>query len=134
MMRRRNGRAVHDRGAAALEFALVLPILLILVLGIVEFGRVFNVQISVTNAAREGARVMAIRNSPADARAAAIAAAPAVNPAISAGNITVAPTDCDGGGTVTVTIRYHVNLVSGMFDSILPPIDLKGTGVMLCRG
>lgn len=46
-----------DRGAAAVEAALVLPLLLLLVFGIVDFGRLLNAQIKVTEAAREGARV-----------------------------------------------------------------------------
>ena len=45
-----------ERGAAAVEFAFVLPVLLLLVLGLIEFSLLFNAQISVTNAAREGAR------------------------------------------------------------------------------
>jgi Flp pilus assembly protein TadG len=126
-------RAGSERGAAAVEFALVLPILIMLLLGIVEFGRIFNVQVSVTNAAREGARVMAIENDPAQAAAAAIAAAPSVSPAIGAGNITITPTDCAGGGTATVTIDYPVDYLTGWFD-FLPPISLTGTGVMLCGG
>ena len=55
-------RAAADRqsGAAAVELALVLPILLVLVFGIVDFGRAYNAQISLTQAAREGARVRAL--------------------------------------------------------------------------
>jgi hypothetical protein len=76
---------------------------------------------------------MAIENNPAQAAVAAAAAAPSVNPAIGAGNITVTPADCDAGGTATVTIDYHVDLLTGWFD-FLPPINLTGTGVMLCGG
>jgi Flp pilus assembly protein TadG len=122
-----------DRGAAAVEFALVLPVLLVLVLGIVEFGRIYNVQISVTNAAREGARVMAIENKPAVARAAAVAAAPSVNPAIATANVNVTPASCVDGATATVTITYHVDLITGWFP-FLPPVNLTGKGAMLCGG
>ncbi|MCT1433984.1 pilus assembly protein, partial [Dietzia maris] len=51
----------RDRGAAAVEFALVLPILLLLVLGILEFGRAYHVQTILSNAARDGVRVMALQ-------------------------------------------------------------------------
>ena len=44
------------RGAAAVEFALVAPLLFLLVLGMVEFGRMMMVQQILTNGAREGAR------------------------------------------------------------------------------
>ena len=133
-----NDRRMHaatddsQRGAAAVEFALVLPILLLLVMGIIEFGLIFNSQISLTNAAREGARVMAIHNDPAVAKSAAIAAAPSVvNPAISSGNITVSPSTCAAGSTVTVTIHYNATLLTGFFGVTLP---LTGKGVMLCGG
>lgn len=49
-----------ERGAAAVELALVLPILIFLIFGIVEFGRGFNARLTVTHAAREGARAFAI--------------------------------------------------------------------------
>ena len=45
-----------SRGQGLLEFALVIPLLLLLVMGIVEFGRVFAVYVNLFNAAREGAR------------------------------------------------------------------------------
>ncbi len=43
------------RGQALAEFALVVPVLIILVLGAIDFGRVFFAYVSVTNAARNGA-------------------------------------------------------------------------------
>jgi|SRR5579872_5830370 len=45
----------NRRGAAAVEFAIVLPVLLVLVLGCVDLGRVLSVSIAVSNAARVGA-------------------------------------------------------------------------------
>ena len=54
-MWRRLGKT--ERGAELIEFALVLPLLLLLVLGIVDFGFLFQRLEVVTNAAREGARI-----------------------------------------------------------------------------
>lgn len=124
-------RNSDERGAAAVEFALVLPVLIILLLGMVEFARVFNVQISLSNAAREGARTMAIENDATIARDAAVSAAPSVVPAVSAGQITVAPAPCAAGDTVTVTIQYSVDLLTGFFGAEIP---LTGKGVMRCGG
>jgi Flp pilus assembly protein TadG len=46
-----------DRGAELIEFALVAPILIFIIAGIVDFGMMFRTYEAVTNAAREGARV-----------------------------------------------------------------------------
>ena len=54
-----------ERGAAAVEFALVAPVLLLMVLGIAEFGQAYHVQATISQAAREGVRVMAVKNNPA---------------------------------------------------------------------
>ena len=50
----------NEAGQSMVEMALVLPILLILIGGIVDFGWLFYNQLSLTNAAREGARYAAI--------------------------------------------------------------------------
>ncbi len=49
------------------EFALIVPILLILLLGIVNFGVAYNTQITLEGAAREGARALALGKSADDA-------------------------------------------------------------------
>jgi Flp pilus assembly protein TadG len=50
------------RGQAVIEFALVLPLLLILMISVWEFARAWNIQQVLTDAAREGARVAVVGN------------------------------------------------------------------------
>lgn len=52
-----------DRGAAAVEFALVLPILVVLVFGVVDFGRALFAYNYLTSAVREGGRFAAVQES-----------------------------------------------------------------------
>jgi Flp pilus assembly pilin Flp len=49
-----------ERGASALEFALIAPVLVVLLAGFIEFGFIFQAQLAVTHAAREGARLAAV--------------------------------------------------------------------------
>lgn len=113
-----------------------MPLLLILVLGIVEFGRAYNIQTTLSGAARAGVRVMALDNSPAAARTSARdAAAPVVN--LSDSQIAVSPTLCPAAGTsgpvtASVTITYPVSFITGFFGT--SPITLTGKGFMRCNG
>lgn len=53
----------NEKGQTLVEFALVLPVLLLLLLGIIQFGIIFSAHIAITNAAREGARIAAVGSS-----------------------------------------------------------------------
>lgn len=129
-----------ERGAVAVEFALLAPVLVMVLLGIMEFGRAYNAQISLTNAAREGVRVMAITNSQSAAKAAARNAAATLYPAVQDGKIifsfqavpatSPAPTACAAGRQVTMTVDYALTTMTG----IAGPFALKGTGTMQCGG
>lgn len=64
---RRAARAVRgraDSGEALVEFALVLPILLVLSLGMLDFGRAFHTKSLLDEAAREGCRVAIVSKPP----------------------------------------------------------------------
>lgn len=56
----RRERRMGESGAELIEFALVFPLLLLVVLGIIDFGFLFQRYEVVTNAAREGARVVVL--------------------------------------------------------------------------
>ena len=53
----------NDSGAAAVEFALILPVLILLIGGIVDFGRAMYTEVMLTNASREGARTAIINEA-----------------------------------------------------------------------
>lgn len=51
-----NDKSMRHRGQGLVEFALILPLLLLIIIGIIEFGRILFIYVNVSNAAREGAR------------------------------------------------------------------------------
>jgi Flp pilus assembly protein TadG len=129
-----------ERGASAVEFAFIVPLLILLVLGIAEFGHAFQVQGTLSAAAREGVRAMALRNDPVDAKAVARNAASSLNPGITDTQIkiqvvgstaTTCPTIGAGSTAVRLTITYPMPFLTHFFGSGL---TLTGTGVMRCNG
>ena len=120
----------EERGAVAVEFALLAPVLILLLLGIAEFSRAYNVQVSLSSAAREGVRVMAIGNNPAAARTAVKNSIPALQPAVSDANITFSPSSCTSGAQMTLKISYTLSTMTG----IAGPFAMEGRSVMLCGG
>lgn len=122
----------RDHGSIAVEFALVLPILVTLLLGVIEFGSAFGAQLTVTNAAREAARTMAVQSSVSAAQTAALTAAAALTrPAMTASEVSVSPSTCSSGARATVTISYPFTFLTGFFGHGL---TLTGKAAMQCGG
>lgn len=119
-------RGGGDRGAVMVEFALILPILLMLLVGIIEFGRAYNTTVSMQSAAREGARELALRRSAAEVDAAVRNAAPSVD--IDA--ISQSPCPATGDGEAQVTLSESFTF--GIPFVPLGERTLTATGVMRC--
>lgn len=120
-----------DTGAALLEMALVLPLLLLLVVGTVEFGRAYNAKITLTQATRESVRVLAISGDEEAAEATLKAAATTLNPDL----ISVSMTPCseaERGDPTSVTASYPFTYSIAFFSA--DTITLGSTAVMRCGG
>lgn len=133
-----------DRGAAAVEMVLVLPVLLAILIGIIDFSRIYNGEIQLSQAAREGARIAAMgtladfSSSDAITRAGAALSNPAfqgnapsvsVDVVNSAGSVIKSGavcTDSTNLARVTITIPYN-KIMWG-------PGTLTQTAVMRCAG
>ena len=106
-----------ERGQAILETALTLPLLLLVSVGIFEFGRAYQTWQVITNAAREGARVAVLPSVVAgapEARVRQYLVSGQLPGAASAG-VTVTAGSVDIGGTAAptsvVTVTYPFNFV-----------------------
>jgi Flp pilus assembly protein TadG len=112
----------REDGQAIVEFALVLPILMALLLGIVQFGIVFNNYETLTDAARVGARKAAVSRFVGDNGASAKAAAYAAASGLDAPPLNVVVSSCvpaspctaqdwtTPGNEVTVTATYPYSI------------------------
>lgn len=102
-----------EDGQGVVEFAFVLPLLLALVLGIVEFGIVFNNYVTLTDATRVGARKATVTRFLSDNGAAAVVAARNAAPGLDPNELIVAATSTDwqvAGSDVTVTASYPYSI------------------------
>jgi Flp pilus assembly protein TadG len=138
MNRRPSGHDARDRGAAAVEFALLLPILLMIVFGIIDFGRALNAQITLTQAAREGARLESL-NQPDVASRTQAAATGLSNVSVTV--VTSCPAGSGPGVDAVVKVTYSFSFITpvGKLAAIYggsgfgSPIILSAQGVMPCE-
>lgn len=137
-MNKRNSWFKNEKGQSIVEFALILPLLLTLLLGLIEFGWIFSAQVTITNAARVSARVAAISGGPpsTDYQVAAIDAMnikAITNPSVSVP--VIGPVSVEGTTTnmAVVTVRGDVKTLTHFFDQWLfggDKITLSATAKM----
>lgn len=118
-------RARHsERGASAVEFALILPLLLSVVFAIIDFGWWFFTDMHVTNAARDGARKGAVSDgtntADAEARAEVVLSTSGLPNGAGSANAT-----CEAGDTIRVVIDYPWTPLVGFL--FLPNVILPST-------
>ena len=138
MRRRPARRAPRDRGAAAVEFALLLPLLTLLVFGIVDFGRGLNAQITLTQAAREGARMAALGEPNANVVSGTQGAATGLSPV--SVTVTSCPASAGAGVNAVVQVSYTFTFLTpvGSLAKIFgggwgSTLTLTAQGVMPCE-
>jgi Flp pilus assembly protein TadG len=150
-MSRNKHEGHRDCGAAAVEMALVLPLLLLVLFGLIDFGRAFNAQMQLTQAAREAVRVKALGGTNQNAQDRVDAAtgglaptsAPFPKPTASFPVADCAAGDITSNAKVTVSYSFEfitpLGPIARFFGaSPLPGVgDLKtlsADGVMRCSG
>ncbi len=108
MMRRTLQRLCgHDRGQALVEFAVVAPLLLFLLLGIVDMARAWNAFQVLTDAGREGTRLAVVDNGSTDAEVRAVIQLAAARAGITVADQAITLNEgAARGEPTTVTIAY----------------------------
>lgn len=132
----------NTRAQSMLEFALIIPVILLLVLGTLDFGRVISTNICMENAAREGVNYL-IRN-PTDMGTGFVGTHSIIKAEGEIQNVTILDEDitidncCTLGQPVSVTVSTSIDLVFGGFLSTLgiaeSPLDVSSTVTMMALG
>jgi len=125
-----------ERGAVAVEFALVLPVLVLLLFGIIEFGLMYNRQQALHAAAREGGRVASLESSTQTDITTAVDGALVGTKFSSTRAITISPNVAKpclnrAGQTVTVTVVATSNVDIPLWNNLA--VGLTGKGQFRCE-
>jgi Flp pilus assembly protein TadG len=129
----------NENGQAAIEFALVVPVLIAFLFLLAGFARVFNAYNDLNQMAADGARFAAVGNFPGSAALLSNADTPLSQAATINGPSYAAPgsstfgASCTVGGTVKVTATANMQLIPFIpyVDSVIPGLpSLTGTAEM----
>jgi len=115
ILKRLTGRPrKREDGQSLVEFALVIPIFLLVLFAIVDFGMAFHAWITVTNSAREGARIGAVRATSGEIEQRVRDTATSLEQA----NLSVGVTNAEGqpGESVEVDVSYDYSLMTPLAD------------------
>lgn len=118
----------NEKGAALVEAAVVLPVVILLIFGVFEFGRAYNARITLTHATRESVRVLAISGDADAAEARLVEASVPLDPSL----LSFSSTACDAGEPTSVTATYPFSYDIPLFGSAT--ISMSSTAVMRCGG
>jgi uncharacterized protein (UPF0333 family) len=117
----RRGEAA-DRGQASVEFALALPLVVVLILGVIQVVLVARDQLAVELAAREGARAAAVAAAPSTAAQRAAASSTELRP--------LGVSTRTNGGNVTVTVIHRNPTNVPLLGALIGSVDLSATITM----
>ena len=120
----------NNRGQTIVEFALIIPFLLLLVVGVMEFGLILNQYMVVAEAAREGARSAALGGDDATATSVAKAAVPSPSLDRTKVLVTITPSTRTRGSAVTVTVTYPLKTITNLMSSFFTVTVVTGVATM----
>ena len=119
------------RGQALVEMAFVMPIILLIIMGMVEFGRIFNSYLILTNASREGARIAVVGGTDTDINNSVTASTNTLRQEDMMIDISPAKESRTRGAQVTVTVHYNIEMICPIISGIVPnPFPINSSTVM----
>jgi Flp pilus assembly protein TadG len=107
------------KGQSMVEFALVLPMLIVLLVGIFEFGQIFNAYLQINHASREGARTGALRGTDTEIVQTVSDSSPTLDSTLMTVTITPNESSRTRGESVEVQVEYDYHVVIGLIGDII---------------
>lgn len=120
-----------QKGQTLVETALILPILLMLLFGITDFGRVFHVYLTLDHAGREAAREASVGSDDAVINLKIIDATSGLNKDKLGVSITpVGKVNRASGSEVTIELTYPFDFLTPFIGEVIGPFNVENTTVM----
>lgn len=104
-----------EKGQSLVEFSLVLPILVLLLFGIIDFGRIFHAYLTVDHAGREAARAASIGKSGPEAEQVAVNAASSINLSLDQVHVNIGMSGSDAEVIITYPINFITPIIGDYF-------------------
>lgn len=108
----------NQSGQALVEFAIILPILILIIMGILQFGMMLNTYLTIENASREGARTGIVGSSDAEIKNLITDISPTLDSRDLTVTITPQGASRQSGTTLTVKVSYNYKLTVPIISSI----------------
>lgn len=118
-----------EKGQSLVEFALVIPVLILILLAIVDFGRVYHVYLTIDHAGREAARAASIGKDDGTVQSVAVNYSESIN--LTTGQVAISPSGTRSSGTeVKITITHPITFLTPVIGEIVGPLTLTDTTTM----
>lgn len=138
---RSHRRDDRERGQALVEFAVAAPVILILIVGLFDVGRLIYINNELSHAVREGARWGAVQGRAADQAAgtntgvtdavnASIAVAPGTNVTVACTDVQAGGSTCTSGDLLTVNVSTSVAPITPLIGDLVGPLVLSSEAKM----
>lgn len=112
----------NDKGQSLVEFSLIIPIIVLMIMAIIEFGLMFNAYLTINNSSREGARYAAVGGTDAEIVAKIISTAPKLKSEYISVSIVPSEANRSRGDTVTVYVTYDYKVLIPLMSTIIDNI------------
>jgi Flp pilus assembly protein TadG len=117
-----------QKGQAMVETALTIPLVLMILFGIADFGRIFHAYLTLDHAGREAARLASLQNTDS------VIYTKIENSVVGLDKTklikSIAPANRPSGIDVTISLSYDIELLTPFFSSLASPITVTDTTVM----